>query len=80
MENAANGKSTMSSETIRQIGLNAMSAVARQFGGGNKRDEFDLACPTWVGQLVSFGSTRTSRESVTPANNICNEHDDWRHR
>ena len=42
MENAANGKSTMSSETIRQIGLDVMSAVARQFGGGNKRDEFGL--------------------------------------
>ena len=42
MENAANGKSTMSSETIRQIGLNVMSAVARQFGGGNKRGEFGL--------------------------------------
>jgi len=42
MENAANGKSTMSSETIRQIGLNVMSAVARQFGGGNKRNEFGL--------------------------------------
>jgi hypothetical protein len=37
MEDAANGKSIMSSETIRQIGLNVMSAVARQFGGGNKR-------------------------------------------
>jgi len=42
MENAANGKSTMSSETIRQIGLDVMSAVARQFGGGNKRGEFGL--------------------------------------
>jgi len=42
MENAANGKSTMSSETIRQIGLDVMSAIARQFGGGNKRGEFGL--------------------------------------
>ena len=33
MENAANGKSTMSSETIRQIGMDVMGAVARQFGG-----------------------------------------------
>ena len=42
MENAANGKSTMSSDTIQQIGADVMSAVARQFGGGNKRGEFGL--------------------------------------
>ena len=42
MEDAANGKSTMSSETIKQIGMDVMGAVARQFGGGNKRDEFGL--------------------------------------
>jgi hypothetical protein len=42
MENAANGKSTMSVETIQQIGLDVMGAVGRQFGGGNKRDEFGL--------------------------------------
>ena len=42
MENAANGKTTMSSETIRQVGLDVMSAMARQFGGGNKRGEFSL--------------------------------------
>jgi hypothetical protein len=42
MENAANGKSTMSSETIQQIGMDVMGAVARQFGGGNKRGEFGL--------------------------------------
>ena len=33
MENAANGKSTMSVETIRQISLDVSSALARQFGG-----------------------------------------------
>ena len=42
MENAANGKSTMSQETIKQIGMDVMGAVARQFGGGNKRGEFGL--------------------------------------
>jgi len=42
MENAANGKSTMSQETIKQVGLDVMSALGRQFGGGNKRDEFGL--------------------------------------
>jgi len=42
MENAANGKSTMSVETIQQVGLDVMGALARQFGGGNKRDEFGL--------------------------------------
>ena len=42
MENATNGKSTMSQETIKQVGLDVMSALGRQFGGGNKRDEFGL--------------------------------------
>ena len=42
MEDATNGKSTMSVETIRQISLDVSSALARQFGGGNKRDEFGL--------------------------------------
>jgi hypothetical protein len=42
MENAANGKSTMSVETIQQVGLDVMGALGRQFGGGNKRDEFGL--------------------------------------
>jgi len=42
MENAASGKSTMSVETIQQIGQDVKLALARQFGGGNKRDEFGL--------------------------------------
>ncbi len=42
MENAANGKSTMSVETIQQVGLDVMGALGRQFGGGNKRDKFGL--------------------------------------
>jgi hypothetical protein len=42
MENAASGKSTMSIETIQQVGLDVMGALGRQFGGGNKRDEFGL--------------------------------------
>ena len=42
MENASNGKSTMSVETIQQIGQDIKCALARQFGGGNKRDGFGL--------------------------------------
>ena len=42
MENAANGKSTMSEDTIKQVGLDVMGALGRQFGGGNKRDKFGL--------------------------------------
>ena len=42
MENAASGKSTMSMETIRQVGLDVMGALGRQFGGGNKCGEFGL--------------------------------------
>ena len=42
MEDAANGKSTMTPSTIQQIGTDVMAAVARQFGGGNKRDKFGL--------------------------------------
>ena len=42
MENAANGKSTMSAETIQQVSLDVAAALGRQFGGGNKRDKFGL--------------------------------------
>ena len=42
MENAASGKSTMSSETIQQVSLDVAAALERQFGGGNKRGEFGL--------------------------------------
>jgi hypothetical protein len=38
MDDAANGKSTMSQETIKQIGLDVMGALARQFGGADKRE------------------------------------------
>ena len=42
LEDATSGKSTMSEETIKQIGTDVMDAVRRQFGGGNKRDKFRL--------------------------------------
>ena len=42
LENATSGKSTMSDETIKQIGADVMDAIKRQFGGGNKRDKFRL--------------------------------------
>jgi len=42
LENATSGKSTMSEETVQQIGKDVMDAVRRQFGGGNRRDEFRL--------------------------------------
>src|SRR5210317_2335198 len=42
LENAVTGKSSMSQQTIRQIGYDVMAAAARQFGGGNKRDKFGL--------------------------------------
>jgi hypothetical protein len=42
LENATTGKSSMSQQTIKQIGLDVMAAAARQFGGGNKRDKFTL--------------------------------------
>jgi hypothetical protein len=42
MSDAANGKSSISEDTIRQVGQDVMEAMQRQFGGGNKRDEFSL--------------------------------------
>ena len=42
MENAAQGKSTMSDETIKQVAQDVSDAIKRQFGGGNKRDGFGL--------------------------------------
>ena len=42
LEDATSGKSTMSEETVQQIGKDVMDAVRRQFGGGNRRDKFRL--------------------------------------
>ena len=42
LEDATSGKSTMSEETILQIGTDVMDAMRRQFGGGKRRDEFRL--------------------------------------
>ena len=42
LDNAVKGKSSISEETIKQIGDDVMAAAKRQFGGGNKRDKFGL--------------------------------------
>ena len=42
LEDATSGKSTMSEETVQQIGHDVMDAMRRQFGGGKGRDEFRL--------------------------------------
>jgi len=42
MTNAANGKSSISEDTIKQVADDIAAALKRQFGGGNKRDEFRL--------------------------------------
>ena len=42
MEDAAAGKTHMSEATINKVADDIKAAVQRQFGGGNKRDEFRL--------------------------------------
>lgn len=42
MSDAASGKTTMSSETIKQVGLDVMGALARQFAGGKGKGDFRL--------------------------------------
>ena len=42
MEKAANGNTTMSPDTIKQVAQDVSDALHRQFGGGNKRDGFSL--------------------------------------
>ena len=42
MEKAANGDTTMSPDTIKQVAQDVSDALQRQFGGGNKRDGFYL--------------------------------------
>ena len=57
LEDAVTGKSSMSQDTIKQIGDDVMAAAQRQFGGGNKRDKFGLrmsnvgrpTCQLWYG-------------------------------
>lgn len=40
--NATKGESSMSEDTIQQVGAEVMEAMRKQFGGGNKRDGFRL--------------------------------------
>ena len=55
LEDAANGRSTMSDETIDTVAREVAEALKRQFGSGNKRGEFRLrmsnvgrpACQLW---------------------------------
>lgn len=42
MEDATKGKTTMSEQTIKQVGLDVMNALARQFGSGKSRGDFKL--------------------------------------
>jgi len=42
LDNASNGKTTMSDETIEQVAQDIKDAMKRQFGGGNRRDKFRL--------------------------------------
>jgi hypothetical protein len=42
MESAVKGNTTMSGDTIAQVANDVSEALQRQFGGGNKRDEFRL--------------------------------------
>ena len=42
LEDAANGKSDMSDETINRVASDIADALKRQFGSGNKRDKFKL--------------------------------------
>ena len=42
MTDAANGKSTMSDETINRVAQEVAEALKRQFGSGKSRDEFTL--------------------------------------
>ena len=42
MEDAAQGKTHMSKATIEKVAEDIKSALQRQFGGGNKQDEFRL--------------------------------------
>src|SRR6056300_2101442 len=42
MEKAVKGESTMSEATIKQVATDVTDALQRQFGGGNKRDDFRI--------------------------------------
>jgi len=42
LDNASNGKTTISDETIEQVAQDIKDAMKRQFGGGSRRDKFRL--------------------------------------
>ena len=80
LEDAANGNSTMSDETIDTVAREVAEALKRQFGSGNKRGEFRLrmsnigrpTCQLWF-------EKNKPRDSITKADYVCNEHDDRRY-
>ena len=82
LEDATSGKSTMSEETVQQIGKDVMDAVRRQFGGGNRRDEFRLrmsnigrpTCQFWFEKnIVLYNKYKSmdGEEALKSDNLIC---------
>ena len=74
LEDATSGKSSMSEETIQQIGKDVMDSVRRQFGGGNSRDEFRLrmsnigkpTCQLW------FAKNKPEKALPKPTTSVMN--------
>ena len=74
MTDAANGKAVLSEDTIQRIGKDVMDALARQFGGGNKRGEFGLrmsnigrpSCQLW------FQKNQPEKAQPLPSNFVMN--------
>ena len=54
LQNAANGKSEMSEETIQRVATEVADALKRQFGSGNKRDEFTKDVQHWASYLSAL--------------------------
>ena len=60
LEDAVNGKTSMSDTTIQQVATDVAEAMQRQFGGEKSVKTFVYVCRMWGDQLVSYGMTRTS--------------------
>ena len=79
MDNAANGKSTMSEDTIKQVGKDVMDALARQFGESGKRD-FRLRMSNIGRPTCQLWFDKNKPETaLASSNHLCHEHDAWRY-
>lgn len=75
MDKATKGNTTMSDDTIKRVADDITAALKRQFGGGNKRDEFTLRMSNVGRPSCQLWYQKNKPEDALPSHHIRNEHD-----